>query len=216
MTSQLTGDENLLKVLQTGFPGLDLTTAGGFLQLFVELFYIVAGFAAATFVSKWASDETGGRLEELLATPLRRSSWVLAGGLAALGAVAVMTLVFALGIGLGAASGGLSAGDAMLGAVSLGLYGAALVGIGVAVGGLWRASIAAEVVALFVVATYLIGLLAPPLGLPDWVHQLALTAHFGQPMAGQWDVVGIVASVVIAAAGIMLGSWGMARRDVGR
>ena len=216
MTSQLTGDENLLKVLQTGFPGLDLTTAGGFLQLFVELFYIVAGFAAATFVSKWASDETGGRLEELLATPLRRSSWVLAGGLAALGAVAVMTLVFALGIGLGAASGGLSAGDAMLGAVSLGLYGAALVGIGVAVGGLWRTSIAAEIVALFVVATYLIGLLAPPLGLPDWVHQLALTAHFGQPMAGQWDVVGIVASVVIATAGILIGSWGMARRDVGR
>ncbi len=216
MTSQLTGDENLLKVLQTGFPGLDLTTAGGFLQLFVELFYIVAGFAAATFVSKWASDETGGRLEELLATPLRRSSWVLAGGIAALGAVAVMTLVFALGVGLGAASGGLSAGGAMLGSVSLGLYGAALVGIGVAVGGLWRTSIAAEIVALFVVATYLIGLLAPPLGLPDWVHQLALTAHFGQPMAGQWDVVGIVASVVIATAGILLGSWGMARRDVGR
>ena len=216
MTSQLSGDENLIKVLQTGFPGLDLTTAGGFLQLFVELFYIVAGFAAATFVSKWASDETGGRLEELLATPLRRSSWVLAGGLAALGAVAVMTLVFALGVGLGAASGGLSAGDAMLGSVSLGLYGAALIGIGVAVGGLWRTSIAAEIVALFVVATYLIGLLAPPLGLPDWVHQLALTAHFGQPMAGQWDVVGIVASVVIATVGILLGAWGMARRDVGR
>ncbi len=216
MTSQLSGDENLLKVLQTGFPGLDLTTAGGFLQLFVELFYIVAGFAAATFVSKWASDETGGRLEELLATPLRRSTWVLAGGLAALGAVAVMTLVFALGVGLGAASGGVPAGDAMLGSVSLGLYGAALIGIGVAVGGLWRTSIAAEIVALFVVVTYLIGLLAPPLGLPDWVHQLALTVHFGQPMAGHWDVVGIVAAVAIAAAGILLGAWGMARRDVGR
>ncbi len=214
MTSQLTGDENLLKVLQTGFPGLDLTTAGGFLQLFIEIFYIVAGFAAATFVSRWASDETGGRLEEVLATPLTRSRWVLAGGVAALGAVAVMTLVFALGIGLGAASGGVPAGDAMLGSASLGLYAAALIGIGVAVGGLWRASIAAEVVALLVVAMYLVGLLAPPLGLPEWVHQLALTTHLGQPMAGQWDASGVVACVVLAVGGLALGAWGMRRRDV--
>ncbi|MFI5255418.1 MAG: hypothetical protein ACHQ15_08180, partial [Candidatus Limnocylindrales bacterium] len=60
MSAQLAGDTNLLKVLRTAFPGFDLTSAGGFLQLFVELFYIVAGFAAATFVAKWASDETDG------------------------------------------------------------------------------------------------------------------------------------------------------------
>jgi polyether ionophore transport system permease protein len=216
MTDQLVGDENLLKVLQTAFPSLDLTTAGGFLQLFIELFYIVAGFAAATFVAKWASDETGGRLEEVLATPLARARWVLAGGLAALAADGVMTLVFALSIGLGASSGGVSAGDAMLGSVSLGLYAAALIGVGVAVGGLWRTSLAAEVVALLVVATYLIGLLAPPLGLPNWFHQLALTTHFGQPMAGQWDVAGVVACLVLAAGGLTIGAWGIRRRDVGR
>lgn len=216
MSGQLAGDSNLLKVLETAFPGLDLTTAGGFLQLFIELFYIVAGFAAATFVSKWASDETGGRLEEVLATPLSRFRWVISGGLAALAADAVMTLLFALSIGLGAGSGGVSAGDAMLGSLSLGLYAAALIGIGFAIGGLWRTSLAAELVALLVVATYLIGLLAPPLGLPDWVHQLALTTHFGQPMAGQWDAVGVVACVAIAVIGILLGAWGMARRDVAR
>jgi ABC-2 type transport system permease protein len=216
MSSQLTGDANLLKVLQTAFPGLDLTTSGGFLQLFIELFYIVAGFAAATFVSKWASDETGGRLEEVLATPLSRSRWVVAGGIAALGADVVMTLVFALAIGLGSASGGVSAGDAMLGSASLGLYAAALIGVGVAIGGLWRTSLAAELVALLVVATYLVGLLAPPLGLPDWIHQLALTTHFGQPMAGQWDLTGVVACLAIAAGGIAVGAWGIGRRDVSR
>jgi ABC-2 type transport system permease protein len=216
MSGQLAGDANLLKVLQTAFPGLDLTSAGGFLQLFVELFYIVAGFAAATFVSKWASDETGGRLEEVLATPLSRFRWVIAGGVAALAADVVMTLIFALSIGLGAGSGGVSAGGAMLGSLSLGLYAAALIGIGFTIGGLWRTSLAAELVALFVVATYLVGLLAPPLGLPSWVGQLALTTHFGQPMAGQWDVVGVVASGVIAVGGILLGAWGMARRDVAR
>ena len=214
MSDQLASDTNLLNVLRTAFPGLDLTTAGGFLQLFIELFYIVAGFAAATFVSKWASDETGGRLEEMLATPMRRSRWVLAGGLAALAADVVMTALFALSIGLGATSGGVSAGDAMLGSVSLGLYAAALIGIGVAIGGLWRASLAAEIVALLVVATYLVGLLAPPLGLPDWVHQLSLTTHFGQPMAGQWDAAGVIACLGFAAGGLAIGAWGMRRRDI--
>jgi len=88
--------------------------------------------------------------------------------------------------------------------------------VGVAVGGLWRTSLAAEITALVVVATYLIDLVAPPLKLPDWVHQLALTAHFGQPMLGIWDPVGIVACLVIAVGGIALGAWGIARRDIGR
>ena len=48
-------------------------SAGGFLQLYVQLFFIAAGFAGATFVSKWASDETDGRLEMVLATPDRAS-----------------------------------------------------------------------------------------------------------------------------------------------
>ena len=58
------------------FPGFDFTTAGSWLQLYLQLFLIAAGFAAATFVSKWASDETGGRLEVVLATPLARAKWV--------------------------------------------------------------------------------------------------------------------------------------------
>ena len=46
-------------------------SVGGFLQLlFVEFGLILAGLAAATLVASWASDETSGRLEILLATPL--------------------------------------------------------------------------------------------------------------------------------------------------
>ena len=89
-----------------------------------------------------------------------------------------------------------------------------MIGVGFAVGGLWRTSLAAEVTALVVVATYLIDLIAPALKVPDWVHQLALTAHMGQPMTGAWDPVGVVACVVIAVGGIALGAWGFARRDV--
>jgi ABC-2 type transport system permease protein len=216
MSAQLAGDSTLLQSFKLIFPTFDLGSAGGFLQLFVQLFYIAAGFAAATLVSKWASDETGGRLEEVLATPLPRARWVIAGAIAGLAGVVVMTVVFALGVGLGAGSGGIDAGSAMIGSASLGLYAIALIGIGIAVGGLWRTSLAAEIVALVVVATYLIDLLTPALGLPESVHQLALTAHLGQPMIGQWDAVGIAACVALAIGGTVIGAWGINRRDIAR
>ena len=212
--NQVGSDSGLSKTFASIFPGFNFATAGGWLQLYAELFYIAAGLAAATFVSKWASDETDGRLEEVLAGPMSRARWVVAGGVGAILAVVVMTVVLALGIGLGAAAGGATAGDAIVGSASLGLYAVAIVGIGVAIGGLWRTSLAAEIAALVVVATYLIDLLAPPLKLPDWFHQLALTAHVGQPMIGAWDRDGVVACLVIAVGGILVGAWGMSRRDV--
>jgi ABC-2 type transport system permease protein len=196
------------------FPNADFASVGGWMQFYAELLFIAAGFAGVTFVSKWASDEGEGRLEMALTTPLARARWVVAGGVAALLAVVVTTILFAAGVAVGSGIGGLSSGDALLGCASLGLYAAAIVGIGVAVGGVWRTSIAAEIAALVVVATYLLDLVAPPLNLPDWLHQLALTAHFGKPMVGEWDMVGVVASLVIAVGGILLGAWGMRRRDV--
>jgi len=216
MTKQIGSDTSLLHTLQQVFPSIQLGSAGGWLQLFVELFYIAAGFAAATFVSKWASDETSGRLEEVLATPLRRWRWVFSGAIACLVSVAIVTAFFVGGVAAGASSGGATPGDALTGSLSLGLYALALVGIGIAVGGVWRTSLAAEVVALFVVATYLVDLLVPPLNLPDWLHQLALTAHFGAPMLGNWDAVGVGASLLIAVAGAAIGAWGIQRRDIAR
>ncbi|OGO55316.1 MAG: hypothetical protein A2V85_06790 [Chloroflexi bacterium RBG_16_72_14] len=210
------GEPNMSSIFGKLFPGYNFATAGGWLQLYAELFYIAAGFAAATFVSKWASDETDGRLEMVLATPVARARWVLAGGAAAILAVVVVTVLFALGTGLGAAAGGATAGDAILGSASLGLYAAAVVGIGVAIGGLWRTSLAAEIAALVVIATFLLDLLAPALDLPDWLHQLAITAHIGQPMIGHWDPVGIVLCVAIAIGGIGLGALGVMRRDIAR
>jgi ABC-2 type transport system permease protein len=216
MADQILGSPDLLSIFATIFPDFNLGSAGGFLQLYVQLFFIAAGFAGATFVSKWASDETEGRLETVLTTPTSRARWVIAGGIAAILAVVVMTVLFAAGVGLGAAAGGLSAGDPMVGSAALGLFAIAIVGIGFAVGGLWRTSLAAEVAALVVVSTYLIDLLAPPLKLPDWFHQLALTAHLGQPMVGQWDVAGVGACVAIAVGGILIGAWGSTRRDIER
>ncbi len=213
--AMLTDFPTFEEILTTIFPGVDMTSSGWFLQLiFVEMGIIVIGFAAATFVGRWASDESSGRLEELLVTPLTPARWVVAGGIGAILAVLVMTTLVAIGIGVGSAFAGGDVATPVVGTFVLGIYAVGLIGIGVAIGGLWRSSIAAEIVALFVVATFLIALLAPPLELPDWVAQLALTTHFGQPMIGEYDPVGIVACLVLAVGGILVGAWGMRRRDV--
>jgi ABC-2 type transport system permease protein len=214
--SQVGGDTTISQAFATIFPGYNFASAGGWLQLYVAIFYIAAGFAAVTFVSKWASDETEGRLEEVLASPMSRARWVIAGGVAAVAAVVLMTAIVAVAIGVGASAGGAAAGDALVGSASLGFYAVAIVGIGFAVGGLLRTSLAAEITALVVVATYLVDLLAPALKLPDWFHQLALTAHMGQPMIGQWDVPGVIACLAIATGGILVGAWGVTRRDIAR
>lgn len=206
-----------VRIFRTVLPNFDVTTAGGFLQLvFVQLGFIVVGFAAATLVAGWASDETSGRLEMLLATPLARLRWAVTSGIGVYLTIAVMTVVLAAAVGIGALMAGSDAVTPMAGSVTLGLYAAALAGVGFAIGGLFRTSIAAEIVAIVVTVTFLIDLIAPPLKLPDWVHQLAITAHLGQPMVGKWDIAGIAICVVLAAGGLVLGGWGMRRRDVVR
>jgi ABC-2 type transport system permease protein len=180
------------------------------------MMFIVAGFAAATFVAGWASDETSGRLEMLLTTSMSRGRWAALSGIGAYLATAVMTVLAAAGVGIGALVGGMDPLTPMAGMLTLGLFAAAAAGIGFAVGGAIRASIAADIVVLAVVVTYLVDLIAPALKLPDWVHQLALTAHFGQPITGNWDWTGVVACLAIAVVGLLIGAWGMGRRDVAR
>ncbi|HLO36826.1 MAG TPA: ABC transporter permease subunit, partial [Candidatus Deferrimicrobium sp.] len=69
----------MLEAFGTFFPGVDLTTTAGFLQMaFVAFGLILAALAAATFVAGRSADETEGRLELLLATPLSRVRWAAA------------------------------------------------------------------------------------------------------------------------------------------
>jgi ABC-2 type transport system permease protein len=204
------------KLLTTVFKGYDITSGGGFLQLlYAYMGYLVAGLAAAMFVSGWASDENGRRLELLLASPLGRVHWAIAGGIGVFGAIAVMTGLAMLGVAVGVASAGGDVLTPVAGGLIIGLYAAAAAGVGFAVGGLFRNTIAGEIAATFVIATFLIDFLAPPLNLPDWVHQLALTSHLGQTLVGQWDPAGVVACLVLAVGGLLLGAWGITRRDVG-
>jgi ABC-2 type transport system permease protein len=212
---QLRDSPQFIALLETAFPGIDYASAGGFLQLlFVEFGVILAGLAAATFVGGWASDESSGRLELLLATPLSRLRWALSGGLGMLASVLIFVALSAAGIGLGVASASGDLATPLTGSLILGVYAAALVGIGMAVGGVWRTSWAAPAVVVFVIVTWFVQLVGAFLGLPDLIVQLALTSHFGQPMVGVWDFAGVAAAAVLAAGGIALGAWGFRRRDL--
>ncbi|HET7472751.1 MAG TPA: ABC transporter permease subunit [Candidatus Limnocylindrales bacterium] len=203
------------RLLQTAFPNSDILSVGGFLQLlFLQFGLILAGLAAATLVWAWASDETSGRLEMLLATPLARARWTIAGGIAILGQIVVFTGIAAIGIAIGTAMIGGDVGRPVVGTFALGAFAAAFAGVGVAIAGLWRSSWAAPGVALLTIATWFVDTIVPAFRLPDVVHQLALSGHYGLPMLGQWDAAGLAASAVLAVGGVALGAWAFRRRDL--
>ena len=204
--------DQLMRLL---FPDVDYGTAAGVLQLvFVEFGLLVAGVAAASLVSGWASEEASGRLEMLLAGPLARAIWVVRSGLAVLAAVASMAAIVAASVGLATIGLGEDPLPPTVGAFVLALYGGAWAGVGIAVAGLSRPGLGAPVVVALTIGTFLLAIVAPALDLPAWVADLALNSRYGRPLVGQFDALGVIASLVLAFGGLLVGAFGLARRDV--
>ena len=139
---------------------------------------------------------------------------MISGGLGAFTGIVVITVLAAAGIAIGAMITGGDLAGPVIGTLILGLYALALAGIGIAVGGLIGTGAAGPAVAVLTVLIWFVDIIVPALGLPSVVHELALTAHYGQPMLGLWDPVGIGVSLVLAVGGVAIGAWGFARRDV--
>ena len=206
---------SLLAMAQSMLPGMDWTTPVGFLELlFVDFGLVLVGLAAATLVWGRMGDESEGRAELLLTTPLTRARWAVVNGIGAWLGVALMIVIVAAALVIGLSAAGGEIGTPLGGMAVLALYGAALVGIGIGVGGLVGPTLAAPVVMGFAIATFLVDLLGPALSLPDWLQQLALSNHVGEPMLGTWDLGGMVVCLVLAVGGLALGAWGFQRRDV--
>ena len=217
LLDMLTSSPTLSALYSSLFPGIDVTTPAGFLQLaFVDFGFILIGLAAAMFVAGRWSDESAGRLEGLLAAPLTRVRWALASGVAATVAVVVVMALLVAAVGVGLVSAGQDPRAAMTGTLVLGIYGAAVVGVGMAAGGWAGPASAAPVAAAFTIGTFLLDTLAPVLRLPDWVAQLALTTHLGEPLVGRWDAVGLAACAMLAVGGLAIGAVGLRRRDIAR
>lgn len=202
-------------ILDRFYPGVDMLTAGGLLQLTMFNFAsLIIGLAAATLVGAWASDETDRRLEILIATPVSRVSWALRTGIGVLIAIFVMTAVTGLGVSLGVMLMGDPLGGPISGALVLGLYGSALAGFGLLVAGLGWPHRAGLAVAALAIGTWLLDFLGSILNLPEHVVNLALVRHLGQPMAGLYNEVGMLLISVVAVGGLVGGALAFARRDL--
>lgn len=214
---QLRKIPQMLEMVQRIFPGSDILSAGGFLQIaFFQEGIIILGLAAAAFVGGWASDEGENRLEVVLGAPIGRASWALRSGAAVYAAVAVTTGILALSVAAGAVMEGHDPTGPALGVAVLGLYGAALAGIGLAVGGLVRPSLAGPVTLALGLGFYLFDLVGSILEWPAEVLDIALNRHLGRPMIGDFDEAGLLLLAAIALGGLVLCALGMRRRDVGR
>jgi ABC-2 type transport system permease protein len=207
----------IAQLIHAVYPGIDLSQPSGILQLtFFGFGSFVIGLAGASFVGAWSSDETGGRLAVVMSAPISRARWMLLSGSGVLAAIGVMALVLGAIMGAAIATQGGELAAPVGGIAVLGLASAGFAGVGLAVGGVVRASLAAPVVALLVIATFLLDTLGAALDLPDTVLQLSLYKHLGQPMAGIFDPAGIVAAAVLAVGGLLVGAWGLRRRDLDR
>jgi ABC-2 type transport system permease protein len=205
----------VIDMIRPLFPDLDLTSGTGILSLVSFAFMPMAiGLAAVAVVDGWSSDEREGRLEVLMAAPVSRLAWALRSGLAVLGATFGIALVTGLLMAAGAGIAGLPALPVLAGITVIGLYGMALAGFGLLVSGLAGPRWAALSVAAVTLGFYVLDLLGGVLGLPEWLVNLSLARHLGQPIGGVYDVPGMVACAVLAIGGLAFGSLAFARRDL--
>ena len=207
----------MVEMVERLFPGADILSVGGFLQLaFFSEAIILVGLGTAFLVSGWASDESERRIEMILGAPVSRIGWALKSGLGVMVAIAVMTLLTVLGVVAGAWIQGEDGSDIALGVSVLGAYGMAVAGVGLAVGGLIRPGLAAITVVALSLGFYLLDLLGTILRFPDAIMQLSLNQHLGKPILGEFDGVGLAICAVMAIGGLGLAAFGMGRRDIGR
>jgi ABC-2 type transport system permease protein len=182
--------------------------------VFVFMAVISTGFAV-TSVLRLRSEEESGRAEAVLATRVRRTSWVgavcLVAGLGALVLSLLMGLGLAIGYALGMGDWGRVA-DQLGGQLSY-LPGVLLVAAAaVAVAGLApRWSMLAWAGVAFVFFQVMLG---ETLRLPDWIDGISPFWHLPELPVETFDPIPAFAEIVLAAALVLLGMWGYRRRDV--
>jgi ABC-2 type transport system permease protein len=217
LAASATSDPGSERFVRQVFGDTDWTSTRGLLQLAFAWFgYLIMALVAATLVHGLASDERERRLEMVLATPVSRPRWLVAGGLGVFASLGLMTLVVALFTTAGAAAGGQDAVGPFAGVWVGGLYAAALAGLGLAALGLGAVELAPAVPAGLGIGLYFFDAVGSALRLPPEVTALSLTHHLGRPMAGVYDWPGMTLLAVLAVGGLVVGAWGVSRRDLSR
>lgn len=182
--------------------------------IFLFMAVISTGFAV-TSVLRLRSEEESGRAEVVLATRVRRTSWVGATVLVASLGTLLLSLLMGLGLGVGY---GLGMGewdriaDQLGGQLSY-LPGVLLVAaVTVALAGLLpRWSLLAWVAVAFIFFQVMLG---ETLRLPDWVDALSPFWHLPGVPVEPFDPLPAAAELALAAVLVLVGLWGYRRRDI--
>lgn len=217
LTASINEVPGMKAIIDALYPDLDLSRPSGILQLaFFAMGSLMVGLAGATSLAGWSSDEVGRRLDVVLSTPLSRVGWFVRSGLGVFAAIGVTAMVIGALVSVAVASQGGDVAGPVIGSAMLGLAASGFAGIGLAAGGLLRPTLAAPLAASAVIATFILDTIGEALDLPEAVLDLSIYRHLGRPMAGQYEIVGVVVAVLLAIGGLAIGAWGMHRRDVGR
>lgn len=208
----LIGDSETARELMTG-PTDDLVE-GFYATAMLMLALLASGFAVSSALRPRA-EEDDGRVEALLATGLRRSTWLASHVLVTLVGVALTLLGAGLGLGTGYA---LTTGDTgALATYTAGTSGYAapvLVLAGVTrllVGVVPRAATLAWLGLVWCVVVLFFG---PLLRLPEWVQDLSPFHHLALVPAEDFGWLPFVVVLACAAAASVAGQVAFARRDL--
>jgi len=87
------------------------------------------------------------------------------------------------------------------------LFGLAIAGLGAVLVAFLRTGLATAVLALFIVATYMVDLLTPVYDWPSWIGNLSVFDAFGQPYVDVPAVTGLVLLAGLALLGTAFAAW---------
>lgn len=188
--------------------------AGALTDVFVAAMASIGGLAVAgwglALVTRVHADESGGRLEQVLATSASRVRVLLAPAVVALACVVPALLVLGLAVGVS----GADLGDAVAASLVQAPAVAVVVALGVlgqALGGRWTVLAWGGLA----VATA-VGQVGAAVGLPDWVQRASPFTHVPGVPSDAFELVPELALGAVAVVLLALAALVFRRRDVPR
>lgn len=176
---------------------------------------ILAGYAVVQ-VSRWAAQDSEGRVEMLLSAPVSRARVVIDRALEFAIASLLIVIAGSLGVAAKVPSSGLDLDAGRLFAASLLMWPFALAfgGLGVAVVSRWP-RVAVPALSAFAIVEYFLGDMAPIFKFPGWVANLSIFHLFGNPLSsGPVSWTAPLTMVLVFVAGFAAALYGMRQRDV--
>ncbi|MFG1767069.1 hypothetical protein ACGFIH_27360 [Micromonospora parva] len=215
MTEFLTGNPQFAAMAaQAGFPALG--TVEGYAATMFTLLAVPVGVFVSVRLAATAADENARRLTLVLAAPVTRPRLLAAEAMTAGCAALVLITLSGLALWAGTATvhAGLGVVEALAGAWNVAPIVALCLGAGVLALG-WRPRAVAAIGVLPATGGFVWQVIADSVDAPAWVRALSPFAHLAAVPASApaWPAAAVMAG--IAAAGVVAGTIGYRRRDLG-